>query len=46
MYLYALEVSPYRAFYKKMGGKVIGKKQSEIEGIPFDELVYGWDRLC
>jgi GNAT superfamily N-acetyltransferase len=46
MYLYALEVSPYRAFYEKMGGHVIGRKQIEIEGIQFDELIYGWDNLC
>lgn len=46
MYLYALEASPYRSFYEKMGGRVAGRKRIEIEGIPFDELVYGWDRLC
>jgi GNAT superfamily N-acetyltransferase len=46
MYLYALEVSPYRTFYEKMNGRVVGRKRREIEGIPFDELVYGWDCLC
>jgi GNAT superfamily N-acetyltransferase len=40
MYLLAVEVSPYRSFYEKMGGKIVGRKQIEIEGIPFDELVY------
>ena len=45
MYLLALEVSPYKSFYEKMGGQVIGKKQIEIEGVMFDELVYGWDNL-
>lgn len=46
MYLYALEASPYRSFYEKMGGKVVGRKQVEMVGARFDELVYGWDSLC
>lgn len=45
MYLLTLEVSPYRYFYEKMGGQIIGKKQVEIEGIMYDELVYGWNSL-
>lgn len=45
MYLLALEVSPYRSFYEKMGGHIIGAKQAEIEGIKYDEVIYGWDRL-
>lgn len=46
MYLLALEVSPYRSFYEKMGGRIVGRKHAEIEGIKYDELVYGWDSLC
>lgn len=45
MYLLALEVSPYRLFYEKMGGQVTEKKQVEIEGVMYDELVYGWNNL-
>ena len=45
MYLLALEASPYRSFYETMGGKVVGRKQIEIEGVMFDELVYGWESL-
>lgn len=45
MYLLALKVSPYRTFYEKMGGRVVGSKRVEIGGEPFDELVYGWDEL-
>ncbi len=45
MYLLALEVSPYRTFYEKMGGQVVGRKQTEIEGVRYDELVYGWNSL-
>ena len=43
MYVLALEVSPYKSFYEKMGGQVVGRKQIEIESIMYDELVYGWD---
>ncbi len=45
MYLLTLEVSPYKSFYKKMGGQIVGRKQVEIEGVMYDELVYGWDSL-
>ena len=45
MYLLALEASPYRSFYEELGGQVIGRKQIEIEGVMFDELVYGWGSL-
>ena len=45
MYLLALEVSPYRSFYEKMGGQIVGRKQIEIEGIMYDEVMYGWDGL-
>lgn len=45
MYLLALEVSPYRLFYEKMGGQIVGRKQIEIEGVMYDELVYGWEGL-
>lgn len=45
MYLLALEVSPYRLFYEKMGGHVVGKKRVEIEGVMYDELAYGWNSL-
>jgi GNAT superfamily N-acetyltransferase len=44
-YLLALEVSPYRRFYEKMGGRVVGRKQVEIGGVAYDELVYGWRSL-
>jgi GNAT superfamily N-acetyltransferase len=45
MYLLALEVSPYRPFYEKMGGRVVGKKQIQLEAIDFDVVVYGWESL-
>ncbi len=45
MYLLTLEVSPYKSFYKKMGGQIVGRKQVEIEGVMYDELVHGWVSL-
>jgi GNAT superfamily N-acetyltransferase len=45
MYLLTLEISPYKSFYEKMGGQVIGRNQIEIEGVVYDELVYGWKNL-
>jgi ribosomal protein S18 acetylase RimI-like enzyme len=45
MYLLALEVNPSRSFYEKMGGQIVGRKQTKIEGVAYYELVYGWDNL-
>ena len=45
VYLLALEVSPYRSFYDKLGGKVIERRQKEIEGERFHVVVYGWERI-
>ena len=45
MYLLALEVSPYRPFYEKLGGRVVGKKQVALEGVNFNAVVYGWTNL-
>jgi GNAT superfamily N-acetyltransferase len=45
LYLLALEVSPYRSFYEKLGGRVSERRQKEIEGIVFNVLVYGWEKI-
>jgi GNAT superfamily N-acetyltransferase len=45
LYLLALEVSPYKSFYEKMGGRVVGHRPKELEGVTFDVLVYGWERI-
>lgn len=45
MYILALAVSPYRSFYEKMGGRIVGSKHIEIEGAIYDELIYGWENL-
>ena len=45
MYLMALEASPYRPFYEKMGGRLVGKKNIKLEGDDFGAVIYGWERL-
>ncbi|HKX28220.1 MAG TPA: GNAT family N-acetyltransferase [Blastocatellia bacterium] len=45
VYLLALEVSPYRPFYEKMGGRVIESSRKELEGMVFNVLAYGWRKL-
>jgi len=45
MYLLALEVSPYRPFYEKMGGKLIGNRPVQLMNIDFNAVVYGWENL-
>ncbi len=43
--LTALEISPYKSFYEKMGGHLIERKTTNIEGASYATIVYGWDRL-
>ena len=45
MYLMALEASPYRPFYEKMGGRLVGNKQIKLEDIDFMAVIYGWENL-
>ena len=45
MYLLTLEASPYKSFYEKMGGRMVGRTAIEIAGVKYTELIYGWDKL-
>jgi 3-deoxy-manno-octulosonate cytidylyltransferase (CMP-KDO synthetase) len=45
MCLDTLEISPYRKFYDKMGGHVVGESHHNIAGIEFKTLIYGWEKL-
>lgn len=45
MYLRALERSPYRPFYEKMGGRVISNIRLQLENIEVDAVLYGWESL-
>ncbi len=44
-YLEALEVSPYRNFYEKSGGKIIGRSEDKLGDEDFAIIRYGWDDL-
>ncbi|MGI9056437.1 MAG: GNAT family N-acetyltransferase [Pyrinomonadaceae bacterium] len=45
MSLDALELSPYRGFYEKMGGEIIGEGKHELAGIEYKTVIYGWKNL-
>lgn len=45
MFLVALEASPYKSFYEKMGGRVVGKGAHALAGIEFETVIYGWENL-
>lgn len=45
LFLLTLEASPYRRFYERMGGRLLGCGAYEIDGVPFVELAYGWHDL-
>ena len=41
----SLEASPYRSFYGKMGGKVVGRDVHKLGDESFDTVIYGWDDI-
>jgi ribosomal protein S18 acetylase RimI-like enzyme len=41
----SLAVSPYRSFYEKMGGKVVGNDGHKLAGVHFATVIYGWQNL-
>lgn len=45
MCLDALEISPYRNFYEKMGGKIVGRGCHRLGEVDFATVIYGWDDL-
>lgn len=45
LYLDSLEVSPYRAFYDKMGGKIVGRDSHKLGNEDFETVVYGWENI-
>jgi len=45
MYLIALEVSPYKSFYEKMGGQIVGEGNHFLSLIEFKTVIYGWKNL-
>jgi 3-deoxy-manno-octulosonate cytidylyltransferase (CMP-KDO synthetase) len=45
MFLVALEASPYKSFYEKMGGCVVGKGAHALAEVQFETVIYGWENL-
>lgn len=45
MDLQTLVVSPFRNFYKKMGGKIVGKSIYKLGEEDFETVFYGWNDL-
>ena len=43
--LTALEASPYKRFYEKMGGRLVERKTTNIESKSYATVIYGWDKL-
>lgn len=45
MYLITLEVSPYKSFYEKLGGRLAGKQVINLGEMEYSALIYAWDKL-
>jgi len=41
----ALEVSPFRSFYDKMGGKIVARDAHKLGDKDFETVIYGWDDI-
>jgi 3-deoxy-manno-octulosonate cytidylyltransferase (CMP-KDO synthetase) len=41
----SLELSPYRAFYEKHGGKVVGQDSHKLGDEEFATVIYGWEDI-
>ena len=39
----SLEVSPYRSFYEKLGGRVVGRDAHKLGDKNFETVIYGWE---
>ena len=40
-----LEMSPYRSFYEKHGGKIVAKDAHKLGDTEFATVIYGWENL-
>ena len=45
MLVWVLADNPFRRFYERLGGKLVGKKEIEIGNQKLIEVAYGWDDL-
>jgi 3-deoxy-manno-octulosonate cytidylyltransferase (CMP-KDO synthetase) len=40
-----VESSPYRRFYDRIGGKIVGTGRHDFGGVELDTVIYAWDDL-
>lgn len=45
MVVWTLEASPFRAFYERLGGRLVGSREVKIDEVPYVGIAYGWDDL-
>ncbi len=45
MSLEALKASPYKSFYKKMGGQIVGQGKHSLANVEYETVFYGWNNL-
>ncbi len=45
MCLDSLQISPYRNFYEKMGGQIVGEDKHNLAGVEYKTVIYGWSNL-
>ncbi|MEJ7848502.1 MAG: 3-deoxy-manno-octulosonate cytidylyltransferase [Pyrinomonadaceae bacterium] len=45
MFLDSLEISPYRKFYEKLGGRIVGEDKHDLAGTEYKTVIYGWSDL-
>ncbi len=45
MIVWVLKSNPNCKFYEILGGKYVGEKMLEIEGVNYIEIAYGWDDI-
>ncbi|HEX8288721.1 MAG TPA: 3-deoxy-manno-octulosonate cytidylyltransferase [Pyrinomonadaceae bacterium] len=45
MYLITLENSPFKSFYEKNGGKIVGEEKHFIGITEYQTITYGWKKL-
>ena len=43
--LWTLKNNPVRVWYEKLGGRLLGEKNYEVEAWVINELAYGWDDI-
>ena len=46
MVVWTLETSPFRAFYERLGGRLVGSREVRIDDLPYAGVAYGWDDLA